>query len=40
MHIYIKTLGGTTHDIEIEPSNTIEDVKLLLMEVTGIHKDR
>ena len=39
MYVYIKTLRGTTHKIEIEPSNTIEEMKMVLMEVSGIPSD-
>ena len=40
MRIYIKTLSGKTHEIDIEPSDTIEYLKGMLIELTGIPQDR
>jgi ubiquitin len=36
MQIFIKTLTGKTVTIEVEPSDTIENVKVKLQDIEGI----
>ena len=40
MQIFVKTLTGKTITLEVEPSNSVEDVKTKIMEKEGMPTDQ
>ena len=40
MQIFVKTLWGKTHTLEVEPSDTVKEVKAMVYEETGIPPDQ